>query len=105
MAKEYAPLPRSSLELESAIHDSEVRPASHSTFRNWKPYALALSLLANILLALLYGHIVAIWEENPESHSQSSHLHHGIRFDRFSWTEQATHKGHTFPMVVCLQLS
>lgn len=81
MAKEYAPLPRSSLELESAVHDSDVKPALHSTSRSWKTYALALSLLADILLAVLYGHVVAIWEEGPESHSQSPHLHQGIMSD------------------------
>ena len=102
MAKEYAPLPRSSLELESAVRDSDIKPISYSTFRSWKTYGLALSLLANILLALLYGHVVVIWEEESESHSQSPHLRQGIKSDKFSWTEEATHKGHTFPMVVCL---
>lgn len=105
MATEYAPLPRSSLELESAVHDSNVKPASHSTLWSWKTYALALSLLADILLTVLCGHFVAIWEEKPESRSQSPFLHQGNKSDKFSWTEQATHKGHTFPMVVCLQLS
>ena len=105
MAKEYVPLPRSSLELESAVDGSDVKPGSHSAFRTWKTHALGLSLLANILLALLYGHVLAIWEKEPESHSQSRNLYCCIQSDKFSWTEQAAHKEHTFPMVVCLQLS
>lgn len=68
----YTALPRSSVEIESAIRDEKDQGLPNVRHQHWRTYTLVISLIANAMAIILLIVAVRGGEKDSKSHSKSS---------------------------------